>query len=457
VGAAPNYYDQRAFVMKLDAATGIKHWTTMLGVKQGAHCGHDIATDLDGAILVTGDSNRSWGTPLQPRIGYTDIFVAKLTNSGTLVWNTFMGSNDQDMGLGIALDQGGNAFITGISWATWGSPVDPFVTNSVSVNGFVVKLNQNGIKLWNTFLGDGSSFSNDIALDESGTVYIVGQSSANWGSPIRSYIGGGDGFVASINPGNGTLAWNSFQGGQCTDRGYAITIGTSGDVFTTGDSCHTWGQPVNQYGAAGKYDAFIVRQTPPQTHSETFASQAVQDGWILESAENSNQGGILNNTTTVFNLGDSVANGQYTGILSFNTGPNLPDNAIINEVILRLKKNNAVGSGDPVTIFQGFMVDIKTGFFGTSASLETADFQDIPSKTYGPANPSLVNSFYSINLTKGKSYINKLATNGGLTQMCLRFKLDDNNNAIANYLSLFSGNATNAADRPQLVITYYVP
>jgi hypothetical protein len=49
-----------------------------------------------------------------------------------------------------------------------------------------------------------------------------------------------------------------------------------------------------------------------------------------------------------------------------------------------------------------------------------------------------------------------LATNGGLTQIRLRFKLDDNNNALANYLSLYSGNAL-AANRPQLVITYYVP
>jgi hypothetical protein len=45
----------------------------------------------------------------------------------------------------------------------------------------------------------------------------------------------------------------------------------------------------------------------------------------------------------------------------------------------------------------------------------------------------------------------------GLTQMRLRFKLDDNNNAVANILSLFSGNATAAASRPELIITYYVP
>ncbi|MBI3153480.1 MAG: hypothetical protein HYZ21_15210, partial [Chloroflexi bacterium] len=48
------------------------------------------------------------------------------------------------------------------------------------------------------------------------------------------------------------------------------------------------------------------------------------------------------------------------------------------------------------------------------------------------------------------------ATNGGLTQIRLRFKLDDNNNAIANYLSLFSGNAP-LASRPQLIIEYHLP
>jgi hypothetical protein len=51
----------------------------------------------------------------------------------------------------------------------------------------------------------------------------------------------------------------------------------------------------------------------------------------------------------------------------------------------------------------------------------------------------------------------------GLTQIRLRsrpssfgVKLDDNNNAIANYLSLYSGNAP-AAYRPQLVVIYYMP
>jgi hypothetical protein len=165
-------------------------------------------------------------------------------------------------------------------------------------------------------------------------------------------------------------------------------------------------------------------------------------------------GGMLNSAATTFNLGDDATKKQYRGILSFNTS-SIPDNALITGVTLKVKKQGVVGGGNPLTMFQGFMVDIKKGLFGTVA-LQAADFQATASKTYGPFTPALVSSVYSINLTSGSAYINKLSSNGGLTQIRLRFKLDDNNNAVANYLSLFSGNAP-AASRPQLVITYIIP
>ena len=45
----------------------------------------------------------------------------------------------------------------------------------------------------------------------------------------------------------------------------------------------------------------------------------------------------------------------------------------------------------------------------------------------------------------------------GTTQFRLRFDLDDNDNGRADYLSLFSGNAFAPADRPQLIVEYYIP
>jgi hypothetical protein len=185
-------------------------------------------------------------------------------------------------------------------------------------------------------------------------------------------------------------------------------------------------------------------------------STGAQDGWILESAENSGiGGGTPNSTAATLRLGDDAARKQYRSILSFSTGSVLPDTAIITKVTLKIYRQGVIGGGNPVTAFQGFMVDIKNGVFGTSA-LQVTDFQALASKSYGPFIPSLAGNLYIINLTSGKAYINRLGTNGGLTQMRLRFKVDDNNNGIANYLSLHSGSA-NVLYRPWLEVQYYMP
>ncbi len=203
-----------------------------------------------------------------------------------------------------------------------------------------------------------------------------------------------------------------------------------------------------------------ITATATSTHTPTrtpvvitLRSAGSRDGWILESAEHSNTGGAFNAHGATISLGDDAAKRQVRGILSFNTGATLPDSAVIIGATLKVKQQAIVGGGNPVSIFQGFMLDIKDGFFGTTAALQSADFQNAASRTYGPASPALVNGFYSFNLINASAYINKLSTNRGLTQIRLRFKLDDNNNTLANLLNLYSGNAA-TANRPQLVITY---
>jgi hypothetical protein len=187
--------------------------------------------------------------------------------------------------------------------------------------------------------------------------------------------------------------------------------------------------------------------------SAFFNSNDAQDGWVLESGENTGLGGIKNNTAAL-RLGDNAAGKQYLSILSFDTS-SLPDDAVITKVALRVRKQDITGEGDPVTAFQGFMADIRKGTFGLPA-LQISDFQGAGSKTYGPFSPALVSDVYSFDLTVAKGYINKLSALSGLTQLRLRFKLDDNNDSVADYLSLFSGEAEEAY-RPQLIIQYYVP
>ncbi|RIK25328.1 MAG: hypothetical protein DCC54_10835, partial [Anaerolineae bacterium] len=138
----------------------------------------------------------------------------------------------------------------------------------------------------------------------------------------------------------------------------------------------------------------------------------------------------------------------------FNTS-GLPDNAVITKVTLKVKRQGVTGGGNPVNTFQGFLADVKKGAFGTSA-LQITDYQTAANKTVGPDGPTPISEWYTLDLTGAGNFVNKLASNGGLTQIRLRFNLDDNNNAAANYLSLFSGNAP-LASRPQLIVEYYIP
>ena len=149
-------------------------------------------------------------------------------------------------------------------------------------------------------------------------------------------------------------------------------------------------------------------------------------------------------------LGDDASNKQYRSILSFNTS-GIPAGANITRVTLKIKRSGVVGGGNPIKTFKGVLLDIKKGNFGT-ASLALGDFQAKPDKTYGPFKPALSGGWYSLDLTSGLTYLNR----SGNTQIRLRFKLDDNNNSIANYLKLYSGNAPTAS-RPQLVVEYYIP
>ncbi len=245
-----------------------------------------------------------------------------------------------------------------------------------------------------------------------------------------------------------------------TSNGIATSVALSG--LTPAVTYYWHVRAINPDGTTYSNDsetAFWSFTTAPLKLTKSIRSTGAQDGWILESAENSNIGGAINTIAGTLSLGDNNQKKQYRSILSFATA-SLPDNAVITKVTLRVKKQGILGGGNPVTMFQGFMVDIRKGFFGASAGLQISDFQAKTTtgyKTYGPYKPPLVNSWYALDLTSAKAYVNKLATNGGLTQIRLRFKLDDNNNAIANILNLVSGNSAVAANRPTLIIEYTLP
>jgi endoglucanase len=293
-----------------------------------------------------------------------------------------------------------------------------------------------------------------VKSDSSGKYTIV--VSANWANEITPSKPGYTFSPANLNY-NGTPVTHNLTGQDFTPTVIPTVTPTPTATGTETATPTRTATPTGTETATPTRTATITL-TPTRTPTpiaQTFISVGAQDGWVFESSENSNVGSRLNTIDSGFNVGDTEARQQYRGILSFNTG-NLPDTAVIVKVVLKVKKNVVVGGSDPLTIFRGFMVDIKNGFFGTTPALQSGDFQAAASKTYGPFTPVPASNWYTLDLTGAGPFVNKLATGSGVTQIRLRLKLDDNNDKIANILSLYSGNGP-AVSRPQLVITYRLP
>jgi hypothetical protein len=204
-------------------------------------------------------------------------------------------------------------------------------------------------------------------------------------------------------------------------------------------------------GGIDNADYVAFYHTPLST--QTFRSRAANDGWILESSENSGVGSTINTAGTVFNLGDDAQDRQYRSILHFNT-LDLPDDAVITKVMLKIKLKATVGTS-PFTTHGNILVDIKKGAFSGSADLQPGDFQTASSRNAaGTIKNTPASGWYSVTFSSSIfTYINK----AGVTQFRLRFQIDDDDDNVADYLKFYSGNAGTAPNRPQLIIEYYVP
>ena len=154
----------------------------------------------------------------------------------TLTWNTFLGGDGLDQGKAVTVDGSGNVYVAGYGSATWGSPVRAF---SGGLNdAFVAKLDSSGNLIWNTFLGgDGDDRGKAVAVDGSGNVYVTGSSTAFWFTAIRGFNGGREAFVAKLDS-SGNLIWNTFLflGLPAEHQGNAVAVDGSGSVYVAGDT-----------------------------------------------------------------------------------------------------------------------------------------------------------------------------------------------------------------------------
>jgi hypothetical protein len=202
-----------------------------------------------------------------------DIFVTKLNSSGSaLVYSTYIGGNNSELGLDIAVDASGSAYVAGRTSSTNFPTVNP-IQSSLNGGGdiFILKLSNTGSSLdYSTYLG-GSNFetAEGIAVDVNDNAYVSGSTgSTNFPTvnPIQGAQQNGDAFVTKINPAGSAMVYSTYLGGSSSEGSEDIKVNSQGEAFVTGNTNSTNFPTVNPI------------QATPQDASEGFITKINASG-----------------------------------------------------------------------------------------------------------------------------------------------------------------------------------
>jgi len=248
----------------------------------------------------------------------------------TLAYAGYIGGSGVDVGLGIAVDSAGNAYVTGYAEsleATFPVKVGPDLThNGGGADVFVAKVNPAGTALvYAGYIGgNGNDQGWAIAVDSAGNAYVTGFTTSAEATfpvtvgPYLTHNGYYDAFVAKVNAAGTALVYCGYIGGSGFDAGTGIAVDSAGNAYVTGytDSTEasfpvTVGPDLTYNG--GVYDAFVAKVNPAGT-------ALVYAGYIGGSREDVGRGIAV----------DSVGNAYVTGYTSSDqtsfpvtVGPNL--------------------------------------------------------------------------------------------------------------------------------------
>jgi hypothetical protein len=211
-----------------------------------------IAVDDSGNAYVTGES--------RSESGFKDYATIKYDASGDTAWVRRYDNGMTDIARDIAVDHDGNVYVTGYS-------LDP--ANS---DGYLtIKYSPDGDSLWiSRYDGPGShDRAHSLAIDDSGNVYVTGRS--------EDSLGVDDCVTIKYGP-SGDSLWIARYDRDSYDTGNTIAVDDSGNVYVTG---HAGSGYASDYLTI-KYDAYgdtvwVARYDGPSSESDTACAIALDD------------------------------------------------------------------------------------------------------------------------------------------------------------------------------------
>ncbi|MFI5204684.1 MAG: SBBP repeat-containing protein, partial [Flavobacteriales bacterium] len=236
------------FCLNINIHAQTYQWAFNIG-PGGSDIAQSIAVDGSGNVYVAGnfggtaDFDPGAGTANFTSAGSFDIFFAKYSSSGALIWAKTIGGSAQEGCYRIIVDAAGDVYIAGFYNGTVDFDPNAGIVNlsgSGQEDGFFAKYTPAGNIVWAKKLGGtNNDFARSIAVDNTGVVYVTGhfQGTVDFdpGAGVQNLIsaGGADVFIGKYDV-NGNYIWAVRIGQSSYDLGHDIVIDGSGNCYVSG-------------------------------------------------------------------------------------------------------------------------------------------------------------------------------------------------------------------------------
>jgi hypothetical protein len=221
---------------------------------------------IAGDVVVTGRFATSidFGDGALTSQGSDDVFLARLDYFGGPLWSKRFGDAQAQSGSAVALDPGGDIFLGG-DFAGSIDFGDGPLASAGGMDIFVAKLSASGSPIWGKRFGDAAEQRvTSLSSDATGNVLLTGyfQGNLDFGKGPLTSGGGKDIFLAKLSPAGDPL-WTKRAGDAGLEQtGSSIAVDLAGNVVTTGrfdGSVDFGGGPLVCQGTS---NAYVVKLGP---------------------------------------------------------------------------------------------------------------------------------------------------------------------------------------------------
>jgi gliding motility-associated-like protein len=297
--------------------TPVRQWATYFGGEQvETQYDGDVETDANGNVFISGYTTStsniatagSYQSTYNGQDGYSG-YLAKFSSNGDIIWATYYAKSDTFI-RGVATDSENNIIVVGetydrVNISTSGTH-QSFLSGDF--DGFVVKFNTNGLRIWGTYYG-GESFDycTGVSVDQNDNLFISGHTSSNNNIASRGAFRSNvslnvhnnwDPFLVKLNK-NGKRLWGTYYGGT---YGFAVDVDSNGNAYLFGhvqrgeadrENISTVGAYQEVYsdeGSSSWNDTFLVKFNPngQRVWATFFGGDSYDDanGLVVDNLDN---------------------------------------------------------------------------------------------------------------------------------------------------------------------------